>query len=86
MTAPELSHPAVAATFPGRSLSTMVYAVLLRLDASGARPLVLREDSPPLGSEKGVLYRFIAQTDDHGEAVRVAQQLQRPHHEYASPA
>jgi len=53
----------------------MVYAILLRMDSSGARPLILREDSPPLGKEEGVLYRYVAQTEDHGEAVRVAEVL-----------
>jgi hypothetical protein len=55
----------------------MFYAVLLRLDSAGACPVIVPEDAPPLGSEKGVRYRFVAQTNDHGEAVRVVEVLQR---------
>ena len=55
----------------------MLYAILLRLDSAGLRPLIFREDSPPLGSEKGVRYRYVAQSDDHGEALRVVELLQR---------
>jgi len=55
----------------------MVYAILLRMDSSGASPMILREDSPPIGSQKGVRYRYVAQTEDHGEAVRVVEMLTR---------
>jgi hypothetical protein len=58
-------------------LRDLVYAVLLRLDATGTSPVIVREDAPPLEGEKGVRYRYVAQTDDHGEAVRVAELLSR---------
>jgi len=51
----------------------MLYVVLVRLDESGAGPVILREDSDPLRREEGVRYRFVAQTDDPVEAVRVAE-------------
>ena len=55
----------------------MTYAVLLRLDPAGPSPLIVPEDSPPFGSENGVRYRWVAQTDDHRVAVRVVELLQR---------
>jgi hypothetical protein len=55
----------------------MAYAVLLRLDSAGDCPVILREDSQRLSREKGVQYRFVAQTDEHGEAVRVVELLNR---------
>jgi hypothetical protein len=55
----------------------MPYAVLLRLDAAGACPVILRDDSEPLTGGEGVRYRFVAETDDQVEAVQVADLLQR---------
>lgn len=31
----------------------MVYAVLLRIDPTSTRPVIVPEDSPPLGDERG---------------------------------
>ena len=53
------------------------YTVLLRLDSAGACPVILSEDSEPLSGEEGVRYRFVAQTDDHGEGIRVGELLGR---------
>jgi hypothetical protein len=55
----------------------MTYAVLLRLDGAGACPVILREDSEPWTGGEGVRWKLIAETDDHGEAIRVAELLQR---------
>jgi hypothetical protein len=53
----------------------MAYAVLLRLDMAGALPVILHDDDGPLPPEEGVRWRFVAQTDDHDEAVRIAELL-----------
>jgi hypothetical protein len=59
------------------SLSTMRYAVVLRFDRTGTCPLILHNDSEPLtGGDEG-RYRFVAETDDHAEAVAVADLLRR---------
>jgi hypothetical protein len=39
--------------------------------------VILRDDSEPLSGGDGVRYRFIAETDDRGEAIRVADSLER---------
>lgn len=54
----------------------MRYAILLCLDASGARPVLVREGEE-LECEKGVRWRFVAETEDYGEAVQVTEVLQR---------
>jgi hypothetical protein len=53
----------------------MTYAVLLYLGSTGACPLVLRDDDDPPPGGKGVRFRFVAETDDHGEALRMAERL-----------
>jgi hypothetical protein len=55
----------------------MSYAILLRLDSAGACPVLLREDAELLTSDKGVRWRFVAETDDHVEAVRLVEMLQQ---------
>jgi hypothetical protein len=54
----------------------MAYAILLRLEAHGARAVLVREDDE-LPPEKGVRWRYVARTDDYAEALRVAEVLQR---------
>jgi hypothetical protein len=67
-------------TWPGAafrlSWQAMTYAVLLRFDSAGACVNIPREDDEPLMGD-GVRYRLVAQTDDHGEAVAVADLLHR---------
>jgi len=55
----------------------MTYAVLLCFDSAGASPLILRDDDETLLGGDGVRFRLVAETDDHGEAERVAEQLRR---------
>lgn len=54
----------------------MAYAILLRVDAQGTRPVLVREDDK-LPPEKGVLWRYVARTDDHAEALRLAEVLRQ---------
>jgi hypothetical protein len=54
----------------------MTYAILLRVDAQGTRPVLVGEDDK-LPPEKGVRWRYVARTDDHAEALRVAEVLQQ---------
>lgn len=46
----------------------MLYTVVLR---------ILQDDPEPLTGGDGVRYRLVAETDDYGEAVRVADLLRR---------
>jgi hypothetical protein len=55
----------------------MRFWIVLRIDSAGACPLILSDDSAPLTRMEGVRYRLVAQTDDHGDAVRVTELLQR---------
>jgi hypothetical protein len=55
----------------------MLYVVVLCFDSAGVSPLILRDDSEPLLGGDGVRYRFVAETKDYAEAVRLADQLQR---------
>ena len=55
----------------------MTYAVVLCVESVGASPMVLPDDSEALIDGDGVRYRLVAQTDDHAEAVRVADLLRR---------
>jgi hypothetical protein len=55
----------------------MTYTVLLCFDSAGPSPLILRDDDEALISGDGVRFRLAAETDDHGEAVRVAETLRR---------
>jgi hypothetical protein len=55
----------------------MAYAVLVRFDAAGARPLVVGDDSEPLITEDGVRYRLVAVAGDREEATRIADVLRR---------
>jgi hypothetical protein len=55
----------------------MTYAVFLCFDSAGPSPLIRGEDSEPLIAGDGVRFRFVAETEDHGEAVRVAKTLRR---------
>ena len=64
----------------------MTYAVLLRIDPASTCPVIVPEDSPPLQADKAVRYRFVAQTDDHGEAVQVLELLHRRLEEQAGVA
>jgi hypothetical protein len=50
----------------------MRYAVIVRFDQTGSTAFTRREDSAPLEGEAGVRYRLVAETEDHGEAVLVA--------------
>jgi hypothetical protein len=52
----------------------MRFAVVLRIDPAGQTAFISREDSEPLESEEGVRYRLLGETDDYGEAVRLADQ------------
>jgi len=58
-------------------LAAMAYAVILCFDSAGASPLILHDDDEALLGGDGVRFRLVAETDDHGEAVRVAEQLRR---------
>lgn len=77
MTAAILSQPRAhhGVSFP--TIRTMAYAVVLRFDAAGVRPLIVGHDSDPLPEEDGVRYRLVAVTGVHEEAVGVADTLQR---------
>jgi hypothetical protein len=55
--------------------AAMAYAVVLRSDQTGACPVILRDDSKPLPGGDGVRYRFVLETGDEDEAVRVADRL-----------
>lgn len=55
----------------------MLHAVIIRTDQTGSTAFIHREDSAPLEGEAGVRYRLVSETDDHGEAVRVVDVLQR---------
>ncbi len=50
----------------------MTYCVLVRIDSEGDSPVLLSDDSAPLVGEEGVRFRFVAETDDEMEAVRIA--------------
>lgn len=54
----------------------MRYAVIIRLDQTGSTAFIHREDSAPLEGEDGVRYRLVAETDDHGDAVRITDLMQ----------
>jgi hypothetical protein len=55
----------------------MIYAVVLRFDPAGTCLRILHDDSEPLTGGDGVRYRLVAETDDHGEAARVADLLRQ---------
>lgn len=55
----------------------MRYQVVLITDAIGSTPTILHDDSPPLVGSPGVRFRLVAETDDHGEAIAVAQLLKK---------
>lgn len=59
----------------GKGLGTN-YVVVLGFDSTGVRPLILRDDASVLGTED-VRCRFVAQTDDPEQAMRVVELLQR---------
>ncbi len=52
------------------------YAILIREDEAGVCPVLVRQYDRLLTS-RGVRWRFIAQTDDHDEALRTMELLQR---------
>jgi hypothetical protein len=54
----------------------MCYAILLRQDEAGECPVLVSQYDKLLTS-RGVRWRFIAQTDDHDEAIRTVELLQR---------
>jgi hypothetical protein len=53
----------------------VMYAVLIRFDASGECPVVVR-DGDPLPDGPGVRFRFVAQAGDDAEACRIVLGLQ----------
>ena len=55
----------------------MTYAVLIRFDPAGACPFIVREDSESLPGGEDVRYRLVAETDDYGCAIRVADEILR---------
>jgi len=56
----------------------MSYLIVLRYDAEGTSPLVLREDEQLVASD-GVRWRLVAQTDDADLAARIVDQLRTRH-------
>jgi hypothetical protein len=56
----------------------MSYLIVLRYDAEGTCPLVLREDETLVSSD-GVRWRLVAQTDDADLAARIVDQLRTRH-------
>ena len=52
----------------------MTYAVLVRLDAAGACPVIVSADDE-LVSTEGTRWRFVAETDNLSEAIRVHGEL-----------
>jgi hypothetical protein len=55
----------------------MTGAAILRSDPAGVCVNILRGDAEPRPGGDGVRYRLVARTDDHGEAIRVAELLRR---------
>ena len=53
----------------------MTYAVLLRRDSAGATVFIRRNDSRPTAGDQEV--RVVAETDDHEDAILVADLLRR---------
>jgi hypothetical protein len=47
----------------------MVFSVLVLTDPAGESPVILRDEASP-GAELSNRWRFIATTDDRGEALR----------------
>lgn len=54
----------------------MCYAILVRRDEAGECPVLVHQYDT-LMTSRGVLWRFIAETDDHEEAIRTVELLQR---------
>lgn len=52
----------------------MTYAVLVRLDAAGACPVIVSEGDELLATD-GARWRFVAETDDLTEAIRLHAEL-----------
>lgn len=59
-------------------VTPVAYTVLLRLDPAGTCPVILHDDSEPLTGGEGVRWRLVAETDDHGEGIRVIEAVARP--------
>jgi hypothetical protein len=55
----------------------MAYCLLLRYDAAGLRPVLLREDERPEGDQAGVRYRFVASIKTLEEAEAMLQLYKR---------
>jgi hypothetical protein len=56
----------------------MSYLIVLRYDAEGTSPIVVREDEALVASD-GVRWRLVAQTDDADLAARIVEQLRTRH-------
>ena len=56
----------------------MSYLIVLRYDAAGAAPVLLREDDQ-LTTSDGARWRLVAQTDDPELAARIVDQLRTRH-------
>ena len=54
----------------------MPYALLLRFDPAGPRPMLVRDDQR-LDRSDGVRYRFVAEADTWEDAEVIRQQLER---------
>jgi hypothetical protein len=55
----------------------MLYAVLLRVDRNGARPVIVRSDEElPCGD--GASWRFVGQAGSEQEAKRICARLEPP--------
>ena len=54
----------------------MAYCLLLRFDAAGASPVLLRDDEPLKGGD-GVRYRFVAEAETLAEANALKERLCR---------
>ena len=77
MTPAGLSQPGLHAARAGLTIRAMAYAVLVRFDPAGARPLIVGDDSEPLTAEDGVRYRLVTVAGDREEAARIADVLRR---------
>jgi hypothetical protein len=77
VTPEEASQLPLAPPKHGATLAAMTYAVALRFGPAGTHVHILHDNSEPLPGGNVVRYRLEAQTDDHGEAVKVVEPLNR---------
>jgi hypothetical protein len=54
----------------------MAYALLLRFDPAGTRPMLVRDDQR-LDRHDGVRYRFVAEADTWEDAEAIRQELEQ---------